>query len=80
VEFGLFVLAVGFYTRSTRPLDAVGRWAWRALVAFLALGYAGSLFGPPPPSVTALGLSAMVMLWLLVPWAYWIDRHRVAAA
>jgi membrane-bound metal-dependent hydrolase YbcI (DUF457 family) len=80
VEFGLFVLAVGFYTRSTRPLDAVGRWAWRALVTFLALGYAGSLFGPPPPSATALGLSAMVMLWLLVPWAYWIDRHRVAAA
>ena len=41
--------------------------------------YGASLFGPPPPSVTVLALSALI-LWLFVAWAYWIDRHRAAAS
>jgi membrane-bound metal-dependent hydrolase YbcI (DUF457 family) len=79
VEGGLFVLAVAFYVRRTRALDAVGRWAWWALVAFLLAAYAASLLGPPPPGAMAVGASAL-LLWLLVPWAYWIDRHRAPAA
>jgi len=44
-------------------------------VVFLVLVYLGNLLGPPPPntrSVALLGLSG----WLLIVWAYWIDRHR----
>jgi hypothetical protein len=37
--------------------------------------YAASLFGPPPPNVATVAVSALAM-WLLVAWAYWIDRHR----
>lgn len=79
VEGGMFVLAVAFYLRRTRSLDAVGRWALWALLALLVLAYVASLVGPPPPSVTAVAWSAL-LLWLLVPWAYWIDRHRAPAA
>ena len=76
VEFGLLGACAVYYLRVTRPRDAIGRWACWALLAFLALGYLGSMYGPPPPSVVALGISALVMLWLLVVWAYWVDRHR----
>jgi hypothetical protein len=75
VEGGLFVLALVWYGRRTRALDAVGRWALWLLVAFLVGVYVATLFGPPPPSAGAVGASGL-LLWLLVPWAYWIDRHR----
>ena len=75
VEGALFAAAVAFYARTTHAVDRTGRWAWWVLVAFLALAYVANLLGPPPPNVTALAVSALA-LWLLVPWAYWIDRHR----
>lgn len=75
LEYGLFLLAVAFYAHTTRPLDAVGRWAWWALVVFLGGMYGASFFGPPPPDATTLALSALI-LWLFVAWAWWIDRHR----
>jgi hypothetical protein len=77
VEGTLFVACVWWYARTTRPLDRTGRWAFVALVAFLALIYCASIFGPPPPSVGAVVWSAQA-IWLLVAWGYWIDRHRVS--
>jgi hypothetical protein len=38
--------------------------------------YGGNVFGPPPPSVPAVAWSAQA-LWLLVLWAFWVDRHRL---
>jgi hypothetical protein len=32
--------------------------------------------GPPPPSVNALAWTALA-IWLFVPWAWWLDKHRV---
>jgi hypothetical protein len=78
VEITLFVWGVMLYRQATRPRDAVGVYGFRTLVVFLALVYLGSIFGPPPPSpqyVAMLGLSQ----WLLIPWAYWVDRHRFSA-
>jgi hypothetical protein len=77
VEVALFAAAVVWYARATRAVDRTGRWAWWVLVAFLALTYLANLLGPPPPSATAVAVSALA-LWLLVAWAWWIDRHRVA--
>ena len=77
VELALFAVAVLLYVRRSRPRDATGRWAYIALVAFLLAAYGGNVIGPPPPSVTALAIVALSM-WLLVPWGYWIDRHREA--
>lgn len=77
VEVPLFVVGVWLYTRGTRPLDAAGRWGLVGLVALLALIQAGNVFGPPPPDVNAIAWVGQAQ-WLLVLWAWWLDRHRQA--
>lgn len=77
VEGTLFAAGLAIYVRSTRPGDAVGRWSLLGLVASLLVIYLLNAFGPPPPSARALAYGALAA-WLLVPWPYWIDRHRVA--
>lgn len=77
VELPLFALGVWIYMRTTRPKDAVGRWALAALVAFLLAAYAGAAFGPPPPNIATVAWMGLALV-LLIPWAVWIDRHREA--
>jgi hypothetical protein len=78
VEGALFAAGVWMYARSTRARDRAGSWSLWTLVAFLLAIYVANLFGPPPPSGMAAAWSAFA-LWLLVAWAYWIDRHRLPA-
>jgi membrane-bound metal-dependent hydrolase YbcI (DUF457 family) len=66
------------YLRATKARDRIGTWALWSLVGLLVLCYAGAALGPPPPGTTPLAISAVV-LWLFVPWGYWIDRHRHVA-
>jgi hypothetical protein len=75
VEFTIFLAGVSAYTRITRPLDRIGRWGWWIYVTLLAILYVASN-GPPPPSVYALAWTTMG-IWLFVPLAWWIDKHRV---
>lgn len=75
LELPLFALGVWLYSRATAPKDAVGRWGFIALVVFLLLVHGGNLFGPPPPSTTAIAWVGQLQ-WLLVLWGYWIDKHR----
>lgn len=63
------------YLRSTAAKDQVGHWALWGFVALLTVGYARSIAGPPPKDVRSIAYSAL-LLWILVPWAYWIDAHR----
>lgn len=79
IEGSFFAFAVWLYARSTTPLDAVGRWGFAGLVAFLALVHAANLAGPPPPSVEAIAWAGQLQ-WLLVVGGYWVDRHRRAGA
>jgi hypothetical protein len=79
LEAGLYALGAALYLRSTRARDAVGRWGLLALLAFLLAAWLAAVFGPPPPDERMLawvGLSG----WLIVLWAWWVDRHRSAAA
>lgn len=78
IEVPLFVLGVWIYAKVTMPKDNYGKWGLWALVAFLALIYAGNLFGPPPPSVQAIAWAGQLQ-WLLVIWGYWLDKHRSAS-
>jgi hypothetical protein len=41
--------------------------------------YLGSLFGPPPPDAAAIAWVDQAQ-WPIVLFAYWLDRHRAAAA
>ena len=75
VEGLLFVAGFAIYLRSTTAVDRTGTVALWTLAAFLVIIYAANLAGPPPPSGMAAAWSALAM-WLLVAWAYWIDRHR----
>jgi hypothetical protein len=78
LEFSIFALGVWLYLRTTKAIDATGKWALWSLVAFLITIQVGNVFGPPPPSVTALAWVGQAQ-WLLVAWAYWVDKHRAAA-
>jgi membrane-bound metal-dependent hydrolase YbcI (DUF457 family) len=75
IEIPLFALGVWLYTRSTSPRDAMGRWGLVGLVTFLLVVYASNLFGPPPPSALAIAWVGQAQ-WLIVLWAYWVDKHR----
>jgi len=77
VELGLFAAALWVYLRATAPRDRTGSVALAALVAFLLLMYVGNVIGPPPPDTASIAWVGQAQ-WLLVAWAYWIDRHRVA--
>lgn len=78
LEGVLFAAGVWLYAQATAALDAAGRWGFYGLVAFLILVYAGNLFGAPPPNAQAIAWVGQAQ-WLLVLWAYWLDRHRHAA-
>ena len=75
VELGLFALGGALYLRATRALDRTGSVALWVLVGVLLLAYAGNIFGPPPPSMSAVAWVGEAQ-WLFVAWGYWIDRHR----
>jgi hypothetical protein len=76
VEGGLFIVGIILYVRATKSTDRIGIYALWLLILFLTIMYAVNIFGPPPPgdriTIGVVGLSS----WLLMAWAYWIDRHR----
>src|SRR3954465_3385763 len=74
IEFTIFVAGISAYARATRPRDGIGRWGLWSYCLVLALIYLSSN-GPPPPSVGALAWTTLG-LWLFVPWAWWVDKHR----
>jgi len=78
IETALFAAGVALYMKTTRPQDRIGSRALAALVIFLFVVYLANVFGPPPPSVTAVAWSGFAM-WLLVAWGYWVDAHRQLA-
>lgn len=75
VEGALFVVGIVLYLRSTAALDRIGKYSFWSFIIFLIIVATGNIAGSPPPNVTALAVVGMAV-WLLVLWAYWIDRHR----
>lgn len=75
VEGSLFALGVAAYLRTTRARDRAGAIGLWALLAFVAVIWASGPFAPPPPGPRAV-VFAGLGLWLLVPWAAWVDSHR----
>jgi len=76
VELTLLTIGCWVYAHATQARDAIGRWGLWSLVGFLLLIQFASLAGEPPPSVTAIAWAGQAQ-WLLVLWAFWLDRHRV---
>lgn len=76
VELGMMVAGVWLYVRSTRARDRVGRYGFAAYVALLLILYIGDRFGGPPPSVADVAWTGVAASVILLPWAWWFDRHR----
>jgi hypothetical protein len=76
VEFAILAMGVWLYVRTTAARDRTGSIALWSLVGFLAVTMVVNVFGPPPPSVSAIAWAGHA-LWLLVIWGAWVDRHRV---
>jgi membrane-bound metal-dependent hydrolase YbcI (DUF457 family) len=74
-ELLIFAGGLALYRRATVARDKIGSIGLLAFAVFLLVVYAAAVFGPPPPSSRAVAWSAESM-WLLVAWAFWVDRHR----
>jgi len=77
LECAVFGAGVALYARATRPADRFGRYGFRGLAALLVAMYLGSIFGPPPPGAAAIAWADQAQ-WLIVIYAYALDRHRAA--
>jgi len=78
VESAMFGAGVWIYALSTRPRDLIGVLAFWGLVFLLGVIYIANVFGPPPPSVTAIGIAGVAGALLFTVWSWWVDRHRVS--
>jgi len=77
VEGAMLTMALALYVRAVPARDAIGRWAFVALVGFVTFIWATSPFSPPPPNTTAIAAVGLAFGLLTIPWLMWIERHRL---
>ena len=77
IEGALFIAGVALYATGTRAKSRRGIIGFWLFVLALIAVYLGSLFGPPPSSMTAMTVSGVIAN-LLFFWIFWFDRHREA--
>lgn len=77
VELLIFAAGIVYYLKATKAINRTGTYAFWSLAGFLLLVYLSNLFGPVPPDIASIALAGHLQ-WLLVGWAYWVDRNRVA--
>jgi len=75
IEGSIFAVGIYFYLKVTSSKNRTGNIAFWSLIGFLIIIYISNLFGPPPPSEEPIGYIGLSQ-WLLVAWAYWIDKNR----
>lgn len=70
VEGALFAAAVAYYARGR----AGGKVFW-ALIAVLVVIYAANAAGPPPPSVTAVAVSGLILFPVIWLWGNRVHKQ-----
>jgi hypothetical protein len=65
----MYAAGVWIYLVSTRARDCIGSWGFGILAAFLVVVYLASVFGPPPPSVSAIWIGALIGAGVMTLWA-----------
>ena len=75
VEGGLLAIGLWLYLGASSTRDRIGTWALAGLVALSTLIWISQPWAPIPESASAVAMGALV-LWLLPPWAMWIEKHR----
>ena len=80
VELALLGVGLALYLTGGSRKHPVRR-AWAVgFTAVLATLYVATTLGPPPPSVSAVGIGAIVTLLALAAIGGWIDRGRAGGA
>jgi membrane-bound metal-dependent hydrolase YbcI (DUF457 family) len=77
VEILMFATGVWLYVRNTRARDRIGHYGFVAYVGLLLVAYIGDRFSGPPSDVADIAWTGMIAMVILIPWAWWFDRHRV---
>lgn len=75
VEASLLGAGMWLYHQASAARDRVGMLALGGLVTFTGVVWITQPWAPLPGSATAVAVGAL-LLWLLPPWAGWIERHR----
>lgn len=77
IETILFFGGVYIYTTVTVAKNKIGKWALWLLVTLLMLFSISSAFGSAPPdSIMTLFISFVVLMTIIISWAWWIDKNR----
>ena len=80
VEALLWALGIYVYVRSTRATGRWGSWGLGAFVGVMTLSWLSGVFGPTPPGIQVVAISALVFVPITLAWAWAIDRARSALA
>lgn len=73
VEGVLWLAAIVLFLKARRPRGANGNFAFWSFIVINTAMWATSPFQTPPPDERALALFGLVG-WIVVPWAWWIER------
>ena len=68
-----WLAAITLFLRARRPTSWAGHLAIWSFVLLNTFIWASGPFTPPPPDARSLAWFALVG-WIVVPWAWWIDR------
>jgi hypothetical protein len=76
-EILMFATGVWLYVRSTRARDRIGHYGFVVYVGLLLVAYIGDRLSGPPSDVADIAWTGIIAMVILIPWAWWFDRHRV---
>jgi hypothetical protein len=75
LELPIFFGGAFIYLKATSPENNKGSAGFWSLIVFLTVVYLMNIFGPPPPSEGPIAYVGFT-LWLLIAWAFWVDKNR----
>jgi hypothetical protein len=76
VETALLVLGLVIYLKATQPKSPAGRYAMSIFVGLLVVAEVYNLYGPPPPNITQVAISAEVAYIVLAAIGWQLDKLR----
>jgi hypothetical protein len=79
VEALLFAAGLAVYVHGTRATGRMGTIGLGALVLVLTAAWLSGVFGPPPPGIEVVAISALGTIPVVLLWSWAIDRARTPA-
>lgn len=76
VELLIFGVGAYLYFKITEAKNKTGVYSFWGLMIFLLIVYVMNVFGDPPPNAEAIGYVGLSQ-WLIILWAWWIERNRI---